>query len=217
MSYKQNIWYKIGLILTIVSLIDMSITFVMMGLGNDGAIIWFFAACPTLVTGCLFMQTIRHRYEQSIIRGTEPVPMFNSVRVTYSWLKNQSAKQGIFKTLYLSVLSLLTLATIILAVICGGYAYSRNGLYHAPDYVLNESIYEEYKGQWQTARKNGDLDSAKRYYAIMEKYHNENALYRKHANEYSDKLQSTAKWCGAILCIDAVLGIVYIALFKRKR
>lgn len=217
MAYKSNVWYKIGLIITLLATAEMSVCFILMGFGNDGAIVWFFLGCVFLVIGFLLMQTIRTRYERAEKRGIEPPPMFSSYIRMWNRMKEESAEKGVFSFLFKLTLIAVTSVTVILAISYGYFTYAKNGMYNNPEYRNDYAVYETYREKWQNARKGDDPAATHFYYSVMEKHHNDTAIYRKYAGEYEQSRQNTLVWLIIIGTVDIILISVYIILRRINR
>ena len=49
--YKKDKRYIVGAVLTAASLLILAVTFVLMGMGSDKAVVWFYFSLPALVIG----------------------------------------------------------------------------------------------------------------------------------------------------------------------
>ena len=56
--YKKDKRYIVGAVLTAASLLILAVTFVLMGMGSDKAVVWFYFSLPALVIGSFIMQAV---------------------------------------------------------------------------------------------------------------------------------------------------------------
>lgn len=218
MRYKRNFWYILGVALSLASAVTMAVTMVIMYFGNNTAIVVFFAACPVLVAGVLTAQSVKRRYEEADELNREPVPMFWHIRYAVLRLREIIASRGILTILFTLFACISLIITLVLAVICGNFAYKRSKIQNNHDYIANNVAYDEYYALWSDSRREGDKESADKYFEIMESYNLNNAKSRQKIKEYGEELKKYGSWTALSGAVTLFFGTVTVAYFVyRKR
>lgn len=213
MQYKNDIWYKAGIGLIIASAGLMAITFILMGFGVDGAIIWFFAACPFLVAGFWIIQSIRQKYEQAEMNGKKREPMFMFVRDIYGRIYSAVSEKGAAKTLLICIISLGLAAVLV----CGGsalyYRYCNNGILKDPKYKELSEKYAVCEVEWKFLYSSGEEEAASKYYASsgMEKTLTELSKFEKQKKEYEKNIKRSDNAFIVALIAEGTLAVMSAA------
>ena len=217
MRYKRNFWYILGVVLSLASAVVMAVTMVIMYFGNNTAIVVFFAACPVLVFGVLTAQSVKRRYEEADELDREPIPMFWHIRYAVLRLREIMASRGVLTVLFTAVTCLSLIATLVLAVICGNSAYKRSKIENNRDYIANNVAYDEYYALWSDSRREGDKESADKYFEIMESYNHNNAKSRQKIKEYSEDIKKYGVWTALSGAVTVFFGSVLASYLIYKK
>lgn len=215
MNYKDDIRYKIGAIILAISLVDLIISFAFMGFGNNAAIIWFYCGLPIFAIGWFMIVSVKLNYERSDKYGVGPFPPFYRIRQLISAAK----KAGVLQSVCTLLVSLISAVLVVLLIICAYYGYNRSAIMHLPQYVKNETGYNEYYELWRRARQNGDEEKAKGYFTVMEQYHNDNAFNRMRIGIYEKKLKTTGVITVVTAGIDlvAITALIFVKTHNRRK
>jgi hypothetical protein len=194
--------------------IDIVVSILFMGFGNNKAIVSFYFGLPFLCLGSLIAVSVKINYNRADRYAREPDPPFYMIRNVFQAVK----EAGALKTVTTVVTSVLSGLLAVLLIICGYYAYNRSAILHFPDYVKNETKYNEYYKLWCDLRENDD-QKAHDIYVIMEQYHNDNAFNRMRILSYENKLKNTGKWVLYVGIVDllSVAALVSVRVYFRKR
>lgn len=216
--YKKDKRYIVGAVITAASVVIISVTFIMMGFGSNKAIVWFYFSLPALVIGSFSMQSTRRMYEKADIDGTGPLPYFYYLRVLLNKIKRADAVRIVARVIIVTV----TAAVAVCAAIIGYYSYNVSALRHHPQYVYNETRYNEYYNMWKQALSGGDGEQAHSIFETMEQYHGDNADSDKRINEYKEKRKNVTVFGIITATVDIMLAAGYgiclkAAKGKRKR
>lgn len=216
MGYRKNFWYILGVVLALASAVVMAVSMIFMYFGSNPAIVVFFAACPTLVIGIFLSGSVKRRYEDADADGTNPVPMFYTVRYCFYKLRLLVAEKGFWRVAVTALTAVALITTLVFAGLCGSCAYRRYEIKNDAVYTENEVLYNEYHALWLEARNSGDTESAHEYAAVMDKYHLGNAEYRSLMDKYSAELRDHAVKTALFGAVTVFFGSV-LALYLRKK
>lgn len=212
--YKKDKRYIVGAVLTAASLLILAVTFVLMGMGSDRAVVWFYFSLPALVIGSFIMQAVKRMYEKADMDGTKPMPYFYYLKTAVRKMQ----KKGIADTVKKGVTALLSAAVLVTLLLYGYFSYSMKAIKREPVYVVNQTRYDEYYAMWKIALSDENTEVAHFFFEAMDRYHDLNADSNKRIGEYKEKRKTTAVVGCAVLAADvifvAVCGIV--THFRRK-
>lgn len=206
--YKKDKRYIVGAVLTAASLLILAVTFVLMGMGSDKAVVWFYFSLPALVIGSFIMQAVKRMYEKADMDGTKPMPYFYYFKTAVRKMR----KKGIADTVKKGVTALLSAAVLVTLLLYGYFSYSMKAIKREPVYVVNQTRYDEYYAMWKIALSGENTEVAHFFFEAMDRYHDLNADSNKRIGEYKEKRKTTAVVGCAVLAADvifvAVCGIV---------
>lgn len=209
-QYKNDLWYKTGICLIAASATVMSVTFVLMGFGVDGAIIWFFAACPFLVAGFWMIQSIRRKYEKAEITGRKREPMFAFFLDIYNKIYTAVSEKGAAKTVLTAVLSLGLAAVLVCGWLSIYYRYCNNGILKDPKYKELCNKYEICEVEWNYLYNSGYEDAAHDYYVSsgMAGISTDISKFEKLKNEYMRKMKKSDNALVVSLMVEGTLAVM---------
>ncbi len=218
MRYKKDPWYIAGLVIAAIGVLVLAVTMVFMYYGNDAAIIWCFASMPVLATGILLSQSVKRRYEDADATDGEPLPMFWRIRFGYHNLKVLVITKGLWRVIFTGLTALFLTAALVLGIICGINAWSKNSILKNPEYIKYEQKHAEYMTLYSEARKDNNEELAHEYYLKIEEYEEMNYNSKKYIKSCESTISSLVPWIAvsgilAVLCA-AVLS-TYV-LYKRR-
>lgn len=208
MEYKRNIWYRIGLILTVVSASVMIVTFVMMGMGFDGSIIWFFAACPVLVIGLLTAQSIKRKYEFACDTDGYPSRLTLMKEGFFRVGHSLSRRGAVGAALLISVV-LFTAVSVVFLGMSAHTAFERGGALNA-GYNYHKREYSRYSELKDEALERGNTVMAEEYSLNMEKELSESEECLKAAEKLTVKLSGRLKLSVIAVSVDIFFLTLYI-------
>ena len=218
MDYKKNIFYIIGSFIVALSVLDLVATFVMMGMGFDSAIVWFFIGSVTLVIGLFISQTAKRKCEEGYYDYKRP-SRFAIFKETLGNVFRIVFKRGVLGALSLLVLIVSIAATAVFGFRCAKTAFDRGGALNA-GYANSISEAERYKILMEEQLKEGNQLRADNFKASMEKALLDSEEYLKVGEKLSSKLdkQLDCLYYGlaASVCSTALYISVAI-LYKRKK
>ncbi len=121
--YKKDKRYIVGAVLTAASLLILAVTFVLMGMGSDKAVVWFYFSLPALVIGSFIMQAVKRMYEKADMDGTKPMPYFYYFKTAVRKMR----KKGIADTVKKGVTALLSTAVLVTLLLYGYFFIQHEG------------------------------------------------------------------------------------------
>lgn len=211
--YRKDKRYIAGAVITAASVVIISVTFIMMGIGSNKAIVWFYFSLPALVIGLFVMQSTKRMYERADIDGTSPLPYFYYFKVLTAKVK----KCGVLNTAVRVLICTVTVAVAVCAAVIGYYSYNISALRHQPQYVYNETRYNEYYNMWKQALSDGDEEQAHSIFETMEQYHSDNAGSDKRINEYKENRNGATVFGIIAVTADTVLVAGYLIYQKAAK
>ena len=216
-GYRKQFWYIAAMILTFLSIVIMAVSMVFMYLGNNTSVAWFLLACPVLVFGILTTVSVKKRYEEALAYEREPIPMFWHIRYVILLLREFIARHGLWRFIFITLTAISLVVTIVFAGICGHFYLERDDIERNIEDMSNNAVYDEYRALWEESYLNGDLESANKYYEIMEEYQSKNAVSYAQIKEFTESLNENLVKLGISAAVTAFLGAVMIAYILRQR
>ncbi len=217
MDYKNNIFYIIGSGIVALSVIDLVVTFAMMGMGFDNAIIWFFIGCVTLVIGLFMSQTAKRRCEEGYYEFKRPSKLV-VLKENFSSVFGFLFKRGVIGAVAIILVICSVAVTAILGIRCAKTAFDRGGPLNAGyNYSLSEA--ERYKSLMEEQLQEGNDIRAENFKAAMEKAIKDSEEYLKIGQKLTEKLNKQLPPFYYSLAASASMVAFYITvivLYKRK-
>ena len=117
MNFKEDRKYKFGRVVFIIGTLDVVVTALMMALGRDAAIAFFFIGCFVMMIGNAVMVSVKFKYQQA----NEDAPSVGQ-RIAWRWydFKEFFKKKGALG----SVLFVALLVSILVTSVFGYRALS---------------------------------------------------------------------------------------------
>lgn len=217
MGYKKDKLYVVCRALLLLSIAVMSVSFVFMGFGKDGAIIWFFGASPFLLVSMWIMQSVKRRYIESDDVDGKPIPMFESVHYRIDEFRFKLQTEGKVRVFWRLGFYAVTVVAVVCLVICGNAFYRGNGQLKAPIYLDAKSKYSAAVEAYDAALISGDTLLADSSLADMKHYKRECEYFEGVSKQY--KAEAT-RWLiigSSVALIDIILGVGYLVALKKGK
>ena len=210
MDYKKNIFYIIGSAMTALSALDLVVTFAMMGMGFDSAIIWFFIGCVTLVIGILMAQSAKRKCEEGYYEFKRPSKLA-ILKEAFSAFFSFLFKRGFVGAVTLVLLVGSIVVTAIFGFKCAATSFKRGGALNA-GYNHNISEAERYKILMEEELENGNQLRADNFKASMEKALLDSQEYLRVGEKLTVQLENQLVNLYYALAADAALVALYISV-----
>lgn len=209
MDYKHNKWYRLGKVVFLMSTALVTVTAILMALGQDAAILWFFIGCLIMIIGNSIMVSIKYRYQQM---ADDELTIGERFAGRVYDIKEYFVKKGILG----SCLYFLLIASIVCSAVFGiraaSEAYNYSGTWNM-GYKYNLSLYEKNSGLANTAlgeaesfEAEGKIAEAKRKQREAENY---SELAKKNLKDSAESYKAAVRIKPQR---DAKLGQFYIVL-----
>ena len=210
MDYKKNIFYIIGSAMTALSALDLVVTFAMMGMGFDSAIIWFFIGCVTLVIGILMAQSAKRKCEEGYYEFKRPSKLA-ILKEAFSAFFSFLFKRGFVGAVTLVLLVGSIVVTAIFGFKCAATSFKCGGALNAGyNYSISEA--KRYKILMEEELENGNQLRADNFKASMEKALLDSQEYLKVGEKLTVQLDNQLVNLYYALAADAALVALYIAV-----
>ncbi len=213
MGYKHDLSYRIGILLAAISVIDMVITFILMGLGSDSAIIWFMLGGVVLVISNFIIISAKRRYEQVEVSNVTRIEIAKENIIN---AKNRLFKRGVLGALIFILLVCCFVATAVMGIATLTTAYQRNGAINA-GYHFNLREAERYEGLIEEELQKGNERLAEEFSKNRDKCISESEWYLQYYGELSQKLDAQLPYLVATASVNAVVLAVYIAFILAHK
>ncbi len=207
MGYKHDLRYRIGISLAVISVIDMIVTFALMGLGSDPAIIWFMLGGVVLVISNFIIISAKRRYEQV---EESNVTRIEIAKESLANAKNRLFKRGVLGVVLLFLLMACFIATAVMGIATLKTAYEKSGAINA-GYHFNLREAERYEGLMEEELQKGNEKLAEEFSKNRDKCISESEWYLQYYGELSEKLDVQLSRLVVMAAINAVVLAVYIA------
>lgn len=218
MRYKKDPWYIAGLVITAIATIIFVTTMILMYFENDGAIIWCFASMVLLAVGILLSQSVKRRYEEADATDGEPLPMFWRIRFGYHNLKVLVITKGLCRVIFAGLALGFLAATLVLGIICGYNALSKNSITKNPEYINYSQNIEDLNNRYIEARREGDEKKSHEIYLEIEENEQKLANSKKYIKACESTIFNLLPWM-VVTGVGTVFSSVVLSAYvihKRK-
>ena len=217
-GYRKSFWFITGTALALISVVVMCVCMILMYVGNNRAILWFFIFSVVFTFGLLTAQTVKRRYEEAKSLNLEPLPMFWRIRYVFLLLREFIAKRGLWRFIFIALTCISLIVTLTFAVISGHFYLERDDIERNIEYLQNQEKYEEYEALWYESRYiTKDDEAAEKYWEIAQSYHDKNADGRAQISVYTEKMNENLIRTGISGIVTLFFGAVMTAYFLKKR
>ena len=217
MEYKKDKLYRFAFVLTILSIVDMSIMFLMMAYSYETyPIIWFFIGGFALVIANFIMVGVKRKYER--VYEDEP-PVGEIVKENAVSFKNFLFKRGTagFVALLILVSSVVFFAVTGISTL--NTSYEKSGAINA-GYHFNLREAERYDGLAEEALEKGKEKQAEEFRLNAEKCRTDSEWYYEYHGVLTKKLGQKVKVfiaASVTLAVTVVGDIAFVVIYKKKQ
>lgn len=217
MGHRKITAYKIGVGITTVSIIVMAVCLLLMYLGNNLAILWFFIAAVGLVVGVLTTRIVKTRFEQGYYDGLYMTTAEATVDRIVS-LKNRLLKRGVLGAVLVLFSILISIYTAIVGFNTLGTLYERSASYNA-GYKYNLREAERYEALAKQYTDEGKTTLADNYLMNAEKCKKESEAYYKTYLKVDAKFDAEWKYAVGVasICVVSWAGYVAFCFIKKSK